>query len=295
MPAIDFVYMGICNFAYLVRSSHSLRKKIKISLTYFKIAFKFFTIAKIFHLNKEKIVGHRIVAFDYETIYYLFDEIFFRNEYMFHANKKDPVVIDCGANIGLATIFFKWVYPKSVIYSFEPDQDTFKLLNNNISANKLNGVSLFNSAVGDSDGKINFYVDTKKAGSLKMSTRRRNLSDDKVTVDSISLASFIVKHNIREIDFLKMDIEGSEYQVMMDLERNGIFQKINKIVVEYHHKINDEKSSFGKFLDIFERNGFEYQINARCIPASAENKYQDFLVYLYKTEQMSADKSVISC
>jgi FkbM family methyltransferase len=69
------------------------------------------------------------------------------------------VILDCGANIGMATLFFKWLYPNARIDAFEPDPKTFQLLENNVKQNHLTNVATHNCALWDIDGKIDFFVD----------------------------------------------------------------------------------------------------------------------------------------
>lgn len=87
---------------------------------------------------------------------------------------------------------------------------------------------------------------------------------------------------IRHIDFVKMDIEGSEKEIIQDLSVNSQLKKVSKFVIEYHHKINGYTSNLGEFLQIFENGGFEYQIDTRCNPINSENKFQDVLLYIYE-------------
>lgn len=283
MALIRIIYSRLKNFPYLVKSKYSFKKKLRILCTGTRINFKFLFFSKLFKLKKEKIFGFKIDAFDYETLMSLFEEIFYRNEYLFDSKIKNPVIFDCGANIGVATIFFKWLYPESEIYAFEPDKKTFEILSKNVSQNKLRNIHLFNNAISDRNGKIDFYIDSKIPGSLIMSTKKERLlkDKDKVIVNCLSLSDLIKDKDISHIDFLKMDIEGSEKEVIEDLDKKKQLKKIAKFIIEYHHKISGQKSNLGEFLHIFEKNGYEYQIDTKCIPINAENKYQDVLLYIY--------------
>ena len=59
-------------------------------------------------------------------------EIFKENIYFFEANNEKPLIIDCGSYIGTSILFFKIHYPDSRIISFEPDEENFKILSDNI-------------------------------------------------------------------------------------------------------------------------------------------------------------------
>jgi len=279
---IGIIYGGLLNFTYLIKSNHSVKNKLRILFTWLRINLKFLLFAKLLKLRREKIFGYKINAFNYGAIIILFEEIFYKNVYLFNSKNKKPIIFDCGANIGFATLFFKWLYPESEIYAFEPDKRVFEILKKNILQNKLKNVHLFNSAISDKNGKIDFFIDLKNPGSFVMSTKEGRMLKDKVTVDCISLPSLIEDREIQQIDFVKMDIEGSEKEAIQDLYKNNQLKKVTKLVIEYHHKISGHKSNLSEFLQIFEKSGFEYQIDTRCAPINSEDKFQDVLLYLYK-------------
>ena len=228
------------------------------------------------------VLDYKIDVPDIASFLGQFRELFVDDNYKFTSKSNEPVIYDCGANIGFSTIFFKWIYSESEIYAFEPDKITFEILKKNVLQNKLKNVYLFNNAISDKNGKIDFFVDLKSPGSLLMSTKQERMPKEKVTVNCISLSSFIKEKKIPQIDFFKMDIEGSEKEAIQDLDKNNQLNKIIKLVIEYHHNIGNHKSSLSEFLQIFEKNGFEYQIDARNIPINDENTFQDVLLYLYK-------------
>ncbi len=153
----------------------------------------------------------------------------------------------------------------------------------NVVRNKLTDVHVFNCALSGKNGTIDFFVDSKNPGSLMMSTIKERMSKDKITVDSISLSSLICEREISRIEYMKIDIEGSENEVIFDLDKNNLLKNIEKFGIEYHHKINGHNSRLGEFLEIFEKNKFEYQVDAKCIPISVENKFQDILLYVYRS------------
>jgi FkbM family methyltransferase len=282
LSLFGLISLGLRNFDYLIKSNHTFKNKIIIILTLIRIFLKFLLFDKLFKLKHERIFGYKISAFDYSTIIFLFAEIFYKNEYYINSKNNKPIILDCGANIGIATLYFKWLYPESEIYAFEPDKITFEMLTKNVLQNKLKNVYLFNSAISDRNGIIDLYVDHNSPGSLLMHTKPERIPKEKVTVNCISLSSFINEKKISQIDFVKMDIEGSEIEAIQDLDENKQLNKIIKFVIEYHHNMGKHKSSLSEFLSIFEKNGFEYQIDACNIPINHEYTFQDVLLYVYK-------------
>src|SRR2546423_3692928 len=80
-------------------------------------------------LRKNSVLrGKRIQLTD--PYWYLFShhELLVNEIYKFDAERPDPLIIDCGANIGLSVIYFKYLYPRATIVAFEPDQKIFRVL-----------------------------------------------------------------------------------------------------------------------------------------------------------------------
>lgn len=285
MPRHNFIET-VNDLRQLRRSEYSALTKIRIFLTYLRLTAKFWLAGRIFLLKTEQMFGFRISCFKYETLRFLFQEIFVRGEYYFEADKKEVTIFDCGGNIGLSTLYFKWLYPQSKIYVFEPDPQTFELLKKNIKQNKLENVFLHNVALLDKNGEIDFFIDKEKPGSLTMSTTFERLPKDVVRVKTISLAEFIKqKVDGQKIEFVKMDIEGDEEKVLVDLDRRGILKNIQELIIEFHLNIGD-RSTLSNTLRVLENNGFNYQLTTKPgFVIYAKNEFQDILVYAYQRDR----------
>jgi hypothetical protein len=87
----------------------------------------------------------------------------------------------------------------------------------------------------------------------------------KITCKSVNLNSYILNNNIEKIDYLKIDCEGAEYEIIESLDENYLNNNIKKICIEYHlnkdGKINSIINKLNKcgFTINFEFG--DYQIN----------------------------------
>ena len=157
--------------------------------------------------------------------------VFVRECYDIPANAE--VIVDAGGNIGIFAIFAASKAPKSRVYSLEPFPDTYRALCLNIERNGL-GNRIQAICLGLSDASKQVEMSGEPA-----STDRR-LSDDAVTskgsVESVSVSSlkdFIAAQGLTVVDFLKMDIEGSEWDVVLTTE-SDVFRRIRRVQLEYH-------------------------------------------------------------
>ena len=138
------------------------------------------------------------------------------------------VVFDIGANIGLWTAYILERGAKYV-YSFEPNRLAFKQLEHNFEKNE--NVSIIPKGIYHKHSKIPFYVDA--TNSLVSSVVN---GDGKVLayeIDTLTIDEIIKNNNIGQIDLLKMDIEGAEFDIFDNISEETM-SKINSLLIEYH-------------------------------------------------------------
>ena len=270
----ELLSQTIIGIFYLNKAKHSAKNKLLIVITAIWLTLKYYTVNKIKKITQEKILRFKISFFDYGTFHFLFREVFLRNQFYFESRKKDPLILSCGSNIGLEVIYFKWLYPKATIICFEPDLTTFRLLQKNIKENNLDKVYLYNKALSDRSEKISFYIDNSHPGWLTMSTIKSRMPKDKIIIQAEPLSKYI---NKKVVDFLAMDIEGSEGKVFEELKKSKKISLIKKMLIEYHHNIN--KAKLSDFLRILEINGFDYRLSSVSESLNKENTCQDILIY----------------
>ncbi len=168
-------------------------------------------------------------------------EIFHEKIYDFKTGKTAPLIIDAGSNIGVATIFFKSIYPRAKICCFEPDPNSFALLKKNVLNNCLRDITLVNAALAGQPGIVDFYghIDSETPYScgnsiIKSWGEQRSIYDlnylnkNKTQVSAVQLSNYINE----EIDFLKLDVEGAERQVIDEL--GDKLNLIKNIAMEIH-------------------------------------------------------------
>lgn len=124
--------------------------------------------------------------------------------------KDSKVSIDIGANIGITTI---WIAKNSErVYSFEPEKENIKRFNENLEANNINNVILFQEAVSNEVGELELNIlESYGHHSLGKVATSKILGTQKVNV--VTLTEFCKEQNIQKIDFLKIDVEGFEIEV----------------------------------------------------------------------------------
>ncbi len=169
----------------------------------------------------------------YDT-FLLIEQILLRDQY--HARsfiKKDSVIIDAGANIGLFSIFCSRLAPESKIYSFEPTPSTFKVLKRNCEPYK--NIIPFQNGLGDEEATKNILEsDCDGANNIEDSGRIVDFNGAKSKVHIRTIDSY----EFPKIDFIKMDVEGYERQVLKGAKET--IKKYSPVIsVSAYHKPDD--------------------------------------------------------
>jgi FkbM family methyltransferase len=225
--------------------------------------------------NRAKIAGFdvRYVArwsFDFQR-----EEIFRREQYRFETDAPAPFIVDCGANIGMATLYFKSLYPDATVLAFEPDPAAFACLQEN--AHQVSDVRVVNAALAPRDGPVDFFYDETDPASLRMSIVRERMPKQSRTVEGVRLSRFLD----REVDFLKRDVEAAELVVLRDLADTGRLSLVQQMLIEYHHHIPRTDDALSGLLSLLEDHGFGYQLEARLDRPLPRERTQDVRVYGY--------------
>ncbi len=214
-----------------------LKKRAALCFGYLRVTGKRFLLGRIPFLDgmTASFLGFKINVGLFSDFYWTFVEIFIEEDYYFATNNPRPRIIDCGANIGIATLYFKWLYPKAEIVAFEIEPDNIKIYEKNIESNKLKNVTLHKKAVGGHSGPVILYGN-RRAGTISTTLLDEQVKKDQsyeahcVEVDMVLLSNYIHER----IDFLKMDIEGAESDVFVDLSETGTLKYVENTTLEFH-------------------------------------------------------------
>lgn len=174
-------------------------------------------------------------------LFAVLNEIFFENIYQVNNLKlaEDATIIDLGANIGFFSLFIKELYPNSRILAFEPEEENFKNLKNNLKNYK--NIELFKKAAGDKNEEGEMFISNNILCHSINNSKDFDLNvsiEGKQKISIVKLDDFLED---RRIDLIKMDIEGYEYKAILGLEKIIREQKPALLVAVDHSKKQKEK------------------------------------------------------
>ncbi len=140
----------------------------------------------------------------------------------------DDIVVDVGAHIGLFALYASQFSKNGKILCFEPIKQNYELLVENIKSNNIKNIFPFNYAVSKESSSVKIYLNEDDSGHSMFLE-----SENYVIVKSKSLSDIFHENNIEKCDFLKLDCEGAEYEIINSLS-SEFLNKIKKSVIEYH-------------------------------------------------------------
>ena len=163
--------------------------------------------------------------------------------------EKGDTVVDIGAHVGIFSTYAAELSKTGTIFSFEPFKENFERLNFHKTLNHKANMVTFNLGIAGDSGKKVFHINEKNSGGNSLFKGKNKTK--KIEINTIRLSDFCTQENIKRIDFLKIDCEGAEYDI---LEQAPSFLNFTqKIIMETHPY--QGKSVF-RLIEILKSNGF---------------------------------------
>jgi FkbM family methyltransferase len=231
----------------------------------------FSTIVRLAFLKRKKntqkevcitLGSFKIFAPDYEILSVLIKEKFVNQEYYFKCNFQSPVVVDCGSNIGISVLYFKSLYPDAVIHCFEPYSSAFYFLKKNIEVNNLKNIVLNNKALSNLVGTIELNVPADD-NLINARINREFPGGHREIVRCEKLSDYLLQ--LGRADLVKLDVEGSEIEILDDLNKSGLLNKtmISKLIIEFHRSVIRDDRLLNNLINSL--RSVSYQVESKTL------------------------------
>lgn len=222
----------------------------------------------------ESLLDFEVRIADGPNYFMLVKDIFHRRIYHFDSARPAPMILDGGSNIGLSVLYFKYAYPQARIIAFEPDREVLPILRENLERNKLEGVQIVEAALHTRAGHAAWHTAQDFDGALAeyagpqapAGTHQPGAGGAPTGVATVRLHDYLEG----PIDFLKLNIEGAEVDVLADC--GDRLRQVQALSVEYHH-LPGLRRRLHELLALLDGQGFDYLIhdydretNPKCQP-----------------------------
>jgi FkbM family methyltransferase len=179
----------------------------------------------------------------------LFKQIFVYGEYDFKLPGFAPkTIIDAGANIGLSPLYFHSKFPGATIIALEPESENFKMLTRNTAP--LKNISCLKAGLWSRSTNLEIVsYDVRPTGFMVKEVETKS----EKSIEALSVNDLMSRYKMDTLDFLKLDIEGAEAQVLS--ENNHWIGRTKVLTVELHDK--KRGGCTNAFFNAFAKHNFE--------------------------------------
>lgn len=164
-------------------------------------------------------------------------------------NVESPIIFDVGANIGTYTTWLAKTFHTGKVYAFEPQRLVFQMLCGNMAINNIENVHVHNVALGKEEREIHvnepnymYPADFGRFSIVRINDMQIN-NDKSLLIDCTTIDKFMQKHDIPKLDFIKIDAEGMDLDVV-DGAHETILKYNPAILIEHtdgiHYSNYDE-------------------------------------------------------
>lgn len=185
----------------------------------------------------------------FDLLFHNYLEMFVKKNYDCYGIDNLSTVIDIGANSGL---FSKLCFDKNAkqIFAIEPNINCLSNLRSIF--NDENRITIINKAISDFVGTVDLYTNDDCTTLSSLYKEHANTNTCTQTVDCTTLEKIVNDYNIKQISLLKLDVEGAEYSILENLNKN-IYDITDSILLEYH---DNKDKRVKKLVEILESHGF---------------------------------------
>jgi len=171
--------------------------------------------------------------------------------------REGDIVIEIGGHIGTSTLNYSHlVGPRGTVYSIEALPENFAILKKNIARNGITNVKAFNLAIVGDESVHEIVLNTNPYNSGGHSIFKMSVEEEARSVcPAMTLRKFIESQNIPRIDILQMDIEGAEFDILLNCDR-ALLASIREILFEYHDAYAKPRTH-QELLDLLHGIGFK--------------------------------------
>jgi FkbM family methyltransferase len=197
---------------------------------------------------------------------YLTGQYSYDDDYEFEIMNKyineGDIVFDVGAFVGTHTLIMTGLVGDSgEVYTFEPQKRCSDMINKNIEDNQIDNCNIFTVSVGAGEGETKLRTaDIPNATSNTVDTDPWDKLEKYEIVEKIRIDKVINRNNIEKVDFMKIDVQGAEAEVIEGIGER--IKDVRSIYMEIHSKyISDVESSVDKIMKLLDSNGKVFRVD----------------------------------
>ena len=164
-----------------------------------------------------------------------FEEIFVHEQYDLSLNKSPKLIVDGGANVGYASVYFANKYPKAQVIAIEPEASNFEMLKQNAAS--YPNIKILQCGIWNKRTTLRIENPQDENNAFRVIESERAEGNGNF-IEAITIQDILDSSGVDFIDILKLDIEGAEKEVFEDKNENTHMwlDRVGVLVVELHDR-----------------------------------------------------------
>ena len=235
-------------FKVLFNTDEAIKLRVQLCIALLKLKWKHWS-QPAQNLAHIRLYNNAVVCFNALSTQFLLKEIFYQGVYKpFVKIKEEAIIIDAGANIGMAALYLQNAVKVVNMICIEPDADNFLMLKKNLSIGNAKH-ELVAAALSTNNGTISFE---KKDNLSSLNKKFHGPEPGDELVNAISLLPYLTMKPA----LIKMDIEGAEWEILEQIISQKKLQAAPYWMIEFH-EIDQHKTAFATIKNAFAKLNFE--------------------------------------
>lgn len=166
-----------------------------------------------------------------------FFEVIVQNDYDIPISFEPKTIVDCGANVGYTSVFFKNKFPNANVIAIEAEKANFEMVKKNLES--YNGTTFLHKGIWPKTAFLK--VNNIGLGNWGFTVSETN-NPAEADIEAISIKDLMIENNIQQIDILKIDIEGSEKE-LFETDFDFWLSRTKILIIELHDRLKPETSA----------------------------------------------------
>lgn len=257
-------------------SSYTIGQRAYLTWIYAKVICLNFLHGRALTVTHVRFLGMNWRIDDFGVFTLLLSEIFIEEPYYCSTLPQNARILDCGSNIGMTILYFKYKYPDASVVGFEPDPEVYLTLSDNLAVNHVSDVTIHNCALSNVEGEMRFY----KRTDASIASSSLHVDPDKT--EEISVRAMPLSHFVStEFDFAKIDIQFSEALVLSELNQAGALPRVAHYVLEYHYRHDVVDNPLSSVIKAFEENQYDYTVR---LDSDKPNRFRTYQIWASRVD-----------
>ena len=159
-------------------------------------------------------------------------KVFADREYALPLRQTPRSILDGGANVGFAAVYYAELYPEATVVAVEPDRENFAILKKNTAS--YTSIRVFEAAIWSSDTQVELEDPGMDQHAFRVGGLSQQSNASRRSVTALSIETLSARADVSGFDLVKLDVEGAEREILVNA--GGWLPQSQVLIAELHDR-----------------------------------------------------------